>query len=171
MGGWINRLRATLGGGGTPRGEVYAGLRSMALTLDPASLDLPSGQPWSAALVAMMEIGTSSGTATFVAIADGTVSMYTSTGGGVIGAGEHAAVRAAADRFRVAAAEARGQLESTTEFPGPAPGEVCFQLRTEDAGYTGHAPERALAAGRHPLSALFAAGQDLVTEIRLSSPS
>jgi hypothetical protein len=143
----------------------------MALTVDPASIQRPDGEPWSGALVAMMEIGLPSGTGSIVAIADGTVSMYTSTGGGVIGAGQHAAVRAAADRFRAVAGEARGQLESATEFPGPAPGMVRFQVRTEDGGYTGVAPEASLAAGRHPLSELYAAGQDLVTEIRLASAS
>jgi hypothetical protein len=89
----------------------------------------------------------------------------------VIGAGEHAAVRAAADRFRAVLAEARGDLEPTTEFPGPTPGHVRFQLRTEDGGYTGAAAESALASGRHPLSESYAAGQDLITEIRLVSPA
>jgi hypothetical protein len=172
MPGWRDRLRGLVGGGGRkPPAEIYADLRSISLTVDPADIHLPPGEPWSGAYVAMMEIGMSSGTATFVAIADGSVSMYTSTGGGVIGAGEHAAVRAAGDRFRSAAAAARGDLQPTTEFPGPTPGEVRFQLRTEDGGFTGAAPEAALAGGRNALSELYAAGQDLVTEIRLASPS
>jgi hypothetical protein len=171
MPGWRDRLRGLFGGGGRkPPAEVYADLRSISLTVDVADIHLPPGEPWSGASVAMMEIGLSSGTATIVAIADGSVSMYTSTGGGVIGAGEHAAVRAAGDRFRGAAAAARADLLPTTEFPGPTPGEVRFQLRTEDGGFTGAAPEAALAGGRHPLSELYAAGQDLVTEIRLASP-
>ena len=171
MAGWRDRLRAAVSGGRAQPGDIFAGLRSMALTVDPATLHLPTGEPWSGALVAMMEIGLPTGTATFVAIADGTVSMYTSTGGGVIGAGEHAAVRAAADRFRAAAAESRGQLEPTREFPEPTVGEVRFQLQTDGGGYTGVAPEAALRTGRHPLSELYATGQDLVTEIRLASPS
>jgi hypothetical protein len=171
MTSWKDRLRATLVGGRTPPAEVYAGLRSIALTVDAASIHRPEGEPWSGALVAMMEMGLSSGTATIVAIADGGVSMYTSTGGGVLGAGEHAAVRAAGDRFRAVAAEARGQLQPTTEFPGPATGEVRFHMRTEDGGFTGVAPQAALASGRHLLSELYAAGQDLVTEIRLATPS
>ena len=66
---------------------------------------------------------------------------------------------------------ARGQLQVTTDFPGPTPGEVRFQLRTEDGDFSGAAPEATLASGRHPLSELYAAGQDLVTEIRLATPS
>ena len=172
MSGWRDRLRATLRpGSARSSGEVYAGLRSLALSTDRKDLRRPDGEPWSGALVAMMEIGLPTATATIVAIGDGTVSMYTSSGGGVLGAGEHAAVRAAADRFRGVAAEARGQLGATTDFPGPAPGEVRFQLRTEDGDFSGAAPEATLATGRHPLSELYAAGQDLVTEIRLATPT
>jgi hypothetical protein len=97
--------------------------------------------------------------------------MYTSVGGGVIGAGEHAAVRAAAQHFRVVAAEARGQLRSTTDFPLPGPGEVRFHVRMAAASYTAAASEQALRTGRQPLSELYAAGQDLITEIRLATPA
>jgi hypothetical protein len=170
MAGWRDRLRGIAGGRGQPPKEIYDELRSLALTVDPATIERPAGEPWSGALVAMMDIGLPSGTATFVAIADGSVSMYTSSGGGVLGAGAHAAVRAAGDRFRAAAAAARDDLEPTSDYPAPASGEVRFQLRTEDGGFTGAAPEAALAGGRHALSELYAAGQDLVTEIRLASP-
>ena len=171
MASWKDRFRAAVRGRRGKPDEVYADLRSMALTVDPATLQRPAGEPWSGALVAMMEIGLPNGTATFAAMADGTASMYTSTGGGVIGAGEHAAVRAAADRFRAVLAGARGDLQPTSEFPVPQRGEVRFQLRTEDGGFTGVAPESAVASGRHPLSEPYAAGQDLVTEIRLASPA
>ena len=171
MASWKDRLQSALRGGRARPVEIYAELRALPLSVDPATLQRPDGEPWSGALMAMMEIGLPTGTATFVAMADGTASMYTTSGGGVIGAGEHAAVRAAADRFRSTLAEARGDLQPSTEFPGPLPGEVRFQLRTEDGGYTGAAAESALASGRHPLSEPYAAGQDLITEIRLASPA
>lgn len=142
----------------------------MALGIDTTSLELPAGEPWSGALVAMMEVGLPTAVATIVAIADSTVSMYTSTGGGVIGAGAHVSVRDAAQRFRLVAADARSFLEQSTDFPLPQPGEVRFQVRTADGGYSGVATEESLRTGRHPLAALYAAGQDLLTEIRLSTP-
>jgi hypothetical protein len=141
------------------------------LTVDLLTIERPADESWSGALVAMMDIGMPEGSATFVAIADGSVSIYTSSGGGVLGAGDHVAVRAAGNRFRAVLAGARNDLRSTTEFPLPAAGEVRFQLRTEDAGFTGVAPEAALRTGRHPLSEAYAAGQDLITEIRLASPA
>jgi len=150
--------------------DVIAELRARALGLDIEAIRTPDGGPWQGAAVAMMEIGLAKGVASFLAIADGTVSMYTSVGGGVIGAGEHAAVRGAAERFRIVAADARRHLQSTTDFPLPAPGEVRFHVRTGDDARTGAASEQALRTGRQPLSELYAAGQDLITEIRLASP-
>ncbi len=166
------RLRSWLARavGRPSRTDVYLGLRSMVLHLDPSTLAVPDGAPWSGAVVVVMELGLQSGTASVVAIADGTVSMYVSTGGGVIGAGEHAAVRGVAERFRTVAAESRGLLQRTEDFPLPDAGRVRFQVRTRDGDYTGVAPEAALQTGRHPLAELYRAGQDLMTEIRLSTP-
>ncbi len=165
-------LRTRIGGPKRQQGgpDVFAGLRARALGLDVESIRTPDGQPWHGAAVAMMEIGLAKSIASFLTVADGTVSMYTSGGGGVIGAGEHAAVRGAAERFRVVAADARHQLQSTTEFPLPTPGEVRFQVRMGDDAWTGAASEAALRTGRQPLSELYAAGQDLITEIRLAAP-
>jgi hypothetical protein len=170
---WRERLRAlwtrvTPGRGG--RG-AYQGLRTMALGLDPATIRLPDGARWSGAAVAAMEIGMPDATATIVATADGTVSMYMSSGGGVLGAGEHAAVRGMAEQFREVVAEHRGLLVRTGVFPPPAVGEVRFHARIGDDRLTGAAPEPLLKTSRHLLAPLYAAGQDLLTEIRLASDS
>src|SRR5438046_153891 len=111
---WTRRLRTWIGRrnvhtGGT---AVIAELRARALRFDVASIRTPDGRPWQGAAVAMIEIGLDKGVASFLAIADGTVSKYTSVGGGVIGAGEHAAVRGAAERFRIVAADARRHLRT-----------------------------------------------------------
>jgi hypothetical protein len=169
---WGQRLRSkvTKAISRPVRPDTYQGLRSMVLALDLSTLAMPDGTPWGGAAVALMEIGLPRGTASIVAVADGSVSMYVTTGGGVIGAGAHPAVRAVAERFRTVAAESRDQLRRSGEFPLPAPGEVRFQVRTMDGDYSGAASEAALRAGRHPLTALYRAGQDLLTEIRLSAP-
>jgi len=171
MPSWRERLHSIWAWIKGPRGKrgVYRDLRSMALGLDPRAIRMPEGALWSDALVAAMEIGMPEATATVVAVADGTVSMYLSRGGGVIGAGEHAAVRGAADRFRTVVAESRGLLELTGVFVPPEVGEVRFHARIGDDRLTGVAPEPALRAGRHPLAPLYAAGQDVLTEIRLAS--
>jgi hypothetical protein len=168
---WRERLHSIWAWIKGPRGrrDVYKGLRSTALGLDRAAIDMPDGERWSGSLVAAMEIGKPEATATIVAIADGTVSMYLSSGAGVIGAGEHAAVRGAADVFRTVVAENRNLLERTGVFAPPDVGEVRFHARIGDDRLTGAASESALRTGRHPLAPLYAAGQDVLTEIRLTT--
>jgi hypothetical protein len=171
MASWLERFKQTWGrlrGQRAPK-DIYTDLRSMALTVDLATLQTPAEEPWSGAGVAMMEIGIERAIASVVAIADGTVSMYLSTGSGVIGAGEHEAVRAEAKRFRTVAADSRSLLSLTTDFPLPGPGEVRFQARIGGDGFSAAAAESTLRGGRHPLSPLYAAGQDLLTEVRLAS--
>jgi hypothetical protein len=171
MSTWRERLRSIWERIKGPRGkrDAYQGLRSMALGLDREAIQMPEGERWSGALVAAMEIGMAQATATIVAIADGTVSLYLSTGGGVLGSGEHAAVRGAADQFRTIVAENRNQLERTGVFLPPSVGEIRFHARVGDDRLTGSAPESALRTGRHPLAPLYAAGQDVLTEIRLTT--
>jgi hypothetical protein len=172
MPSWIDSIKSRLGLRGSRRGraDVYHGLRSMALGVDPESISVPDGEQWSGAAVAAMELGLESGTATIVAIADGTVSMYLSSGGGVIGAGEHAAVRNAADHFRRVVAESYDLVPVSGELPLPAAGQIRFHARKLDGAFSAAAPEALLRTGRHPLAPLYAAGQDLLTEIRLASP-
>jgi hypothetical protein len=168
---WRERLEGLWARIGARRrsSDVFQGLRSMALGIDPRSIRTPADEPWSGAAVAAMELAVDGATTTVVAIADGTVSMYLSSGGGVIGAGDHAAVRSEAQRFRTVVADARGLLARTPDFPLPAPGHVRFHARVGDDRFTGVATEAALRGGRHPLAPLYAAGQDLLTEIRLAS--
>jgi hypothetical protein len=171
MASWQGRVRAIWARlrRQRPPKDIYTDLRSMALDVDLSRLGLPADEPWSGASVAMMEIGVDRAVASIVAIVDGTVSMYLSSGGGVIGAGEHEAVRSEGKRFRTVMAESRNLLQLTTDFPLPRDGEVRFQARIGDDRFTAVAPESTLRGGRHPLSSLYAAGQDLLTEIRLAS--
>jgi hypothetical protein len=169
--GLVDRLRALLGGRreAAPRAPIYAELRTMVLDLDPDAIEVQEGEPWSAALVAVMEIGLVAGSATIVAVADGSVSMYTSSGGGVIGAGDHLVVRAAGTRFRAATGEHRPQLRAVEAYPPPPPeGQVAFLARFSDARFAVQVSESLLRSGRHPLAGLYAVGQDLLTEIRLA---
>ena len=154
--------------GGEGGDATYLGLRSQVLNLDPSALAIPDGD-WMGASVALMEMALAGGTASLVAVADGTVSLYISTGGGTIGAGGRPAVRAAAKRFLQAAADAASSMAVATEFPLPDAGHVRFHVRTPEGDMTADAAEDALRARRHPLSPLYMAGQDVITEIRVAS--
>src|SRR6266571_9189175 len=102
--------------------EVFLGLRRQLLTLDPAELELsPSpGRPRVWAL--FMEMGLDTGTASLVAVADGTTSLYMSTGGGVIGGGEHQAVRRVSEAFLDTAEAHLDRLQAISKAPLPQTG-------------------------------------------------
>jgi hypothetical protein len=166
----LERLRELFRSAQRPKAAgVYTSLRSKVLHVNPDELRLLEGRHLGPAYCALMEFGLPKATASVVVVADGTVSFYTSTGGGTIGAGEHAAVREAGIRFLDVAGDHARLLEPTADFPLPEPGHVRFQVRGSSGDMTSDAPEEALQRGRHPLSPLYFAGQDVLTEIRLLS--
>jgi hypothetical protein len=116
-----------------------------------------------------MESGFPSATATLFTLADGTTSLYLSSGGGVIGGQGHETVRQANAAFLDAANRVRGELRLTTEFPVPAVGQMIFCALTDAGILTWGGPDVELGAGRHPLSPLFVAGHGVLTQLRLVS--
>lgn len=145
---------------------VYTQMRQQALTQAPEELEFEGRRPrvWGA----MMELGLPSGrVATLVVFADGTTSLYSSAGGGIVGSGSQRAVREASDEFLEAAAAAhRGMGAPAAEHPLPQPGRVRFFLRTNAGVHTAEASEDELKAGSHALSALYTAGQGVLTTVR-----
>lgn len=78
--------------------------------------------------------------------------MYFSTGGGVIGAGQHERPNAAAKELIRRAAEFVDQCRPTKTFPLPPVGETRFYLFLPSGKLTASAPEIELGENRHPLS-------------------
>lgn len=105
--------------------------------------------------------------ATLLSLADGTTSLYLSTGGGIIGGGQHESVRKAATAFLAAGEAALPQMTPTTEYPQASGGHARFYLLTYSGTLTAEAAEMALISDEHPLHALAAAGQGVITQLRL----
>jgi len=148
--------------------NIYMGLREQALNLKREKIGLPTPtkptQPWAA----LMDWGMGSGTATVVAIADGTASVYLSSGGGSIGGGQsHESIRNAAKKMVTVAAEFQPQMRATNFYPLPRSGEVIFYVLTDAGVFTATASEEELSSHRHPLSKLGDAAQEIVTQYRL----
>lgn len=144
---------------------IYAKLRRQVLDLTPDQLGDAAEAPL---LALLMETGYPEAVATLVAVADGTTSLYFSNGGGMIGAGEHAPVREANRGFLETALSFLAQLP---EMSGPAPpsqGVTQFVAVTPEGLRGAAAPEEELGGGRHSLSELFYAGQDVITQMRLA---
>jgi hypothetical protein len=150
-----------------PPGAVYSGLRQqvLGLTADQLADAVPAGAP---ILALLMETGYLEAVATLVAVADGTTSLYFSNGGGVIGAGEHAAVAEAGRRLLETRGEFLDRLSPITDPPVPAETQTQFVAVTPGGLRWELALEDDLGEGEHPLSPLFHAGQDVITQIRLA---
>jgi hypothetical protein len=143
------------------------------LSLDPATVGLHPSAELPRVWGVLMEMGFPDGAATIVSLADGTTSLYTSEGGGVIGGGEHAPVAAASSRL-LAEAEATETGLSPAESVDvhlPPAGIVSFVVLGYSGTQIGAADEQELASMQHPLSRLYAAGQDVITALREAEES
>jgi hypothetical protein len=67
---------------------------------------------------------------------------------------------------QVAAGPAGEAAPAPSDFPRPGAGEVRFYLLTTAGVRTAAADEATLRAGKHALSALYAAGQDVISALR-----
>lgn len=144
----------------------YGELRGGVLELDPAATGLEPSEECPNVWGVVMDLGYVEGSATIVGLGDGTTSLYTSSGGGVVGGGAHPPVADATMRWLRVAEETLRALEPATEFPLPEANHVALTVLTYGGAYRGAAAEQALAAEDHPLAPLFHGGHDVVTELR-----
>src|ERR1017187_220838 len=153
--------------------DIYLGLRQQALSSSGISLGFPMPPPDAPAWGLLMETGYPNGTATLLSMADGSASLYTSSGGGIIGGHAHETVRGAAKTFVQLAGSLHNIMSrAVDEFPLPKKGKTIFYIFTDTGILTAEAVEDDLGNGRHPLSPLFHAGHAVITELRLiSEPS
>ena len=150
--------------------ELYRAMRSRLLTVPASEVNLSPTEEYPVIWAGLMDWHVGSGVATLVAVADGTVSLYLSSGGGVIGVGTHHDVMAVARRFLVALASNADALGRQDSHPLPGPNGVRFVAR----GYDGTLASAEIATdelgeGRHALSSVFDVAQELIAVIREAS--
>jgi hypothetical protein len=152
-----------------PENEAYHGLRNRALHVSAAELGLEP-DPNAPIHAVIMETGYPEAIATFACFRDGTVSLYLSSGGGVIGAGQHPSVRdACLELFSLTNEYAHDFIAACTPvstFALPGKGDVFFSLITSDGAYQARCREATLAAQRDPFSALFDNCHAVMSEVR-----
>lgn len=147
--------------------QSYLQLRNRMFHLNPAEVGLsqpPASQHIWAVLV---ETGYDVGTSTLVCLADGTTSLYYSTGGGMVGSSKYSPV---ADPAKALVAEAEihiDHLAPTTDFRLPDIGEVRIYYLTYEGILTETAAEKDMSSGQHVLSPLYQHAQRTLTQLRL----
>ncbi|HET8649936.1 MAG TPA: hypothetical protein VFL95_07840 [Gemmatimonadales bacterium] len=150
--------------------EAVRGLREQIFTMQAPDVGITPGPGHLRVWCVLMETGFAEGAASLLAVADGTVSLYFSNGGGIIGAGRHDEVRSAADRLIALADAHADDFAAASEHPLPAMGRVRFYIRTFDGCRTVEAGETELGENRRPLSPLFHAGQSVIAAVRMIQP-
>lgn len=141
--------------------DVYVALRDQVLSLSPQQMNIEAP-----VLAVLMETGYPKAVVSLVAVADGTVSIYFSNGGGIIGSGEYQQVQEVGREFLRESELHLPQLSKTDKFPLPTESHTRFHVVTASGVHTGSALEDDLGNNRHELSPLFHAGQKLIAYIR-----
>ena len=138
-------------------------LRNLALTAPPSHFgSTKPHQPFAV----IMDVADQKGVVSVLATSSGDASLYLSTGGAIIGGGQHESVREAASRLIAEAAKHVATLKPAKNFDYPHKGNVSFFVRTPEGTLTETVPEADLRGQQHPLSPLYTAGQKVITELR-----
>jgi hypothetical protein len=146
---------------------IYTRLREMVLHVAPGDIGLMTPIAGDEVWGMLMETGYEGVVATLVALADGTVSLYFSTGGGIIRLGEYEGPRRVAWELLGVAPRFLKYCRAAISFPLPERGRVGFHLFTGHGPASAEAAEEDLAGGRDELSPLYLKAHELMEEIRV----
>lgn len=164
--GWLGLQRVRRGRAGA---AAMRELREKLFSARPEELGLAPCEELPHVWGVVVETWFPMATATIFSLADGTTSLYTSSGGGVIGGGQHESVRQAGGALLATGEQALALATPTTEHPAPKMGMVRFYLLTYGGTLAAEASQGSLLGAGHPLHPLFLAGEGVTTQLRLAS--
>jgi hypothetical protein len=141
-------------------------LRLMALTASAEKSGLHPDADYPEVYGVLVDWNLGNQTASILAMRGGTASLYTTSTFGIIGGQGHAKVRRAAEVCVKLAGQYYGRGLPVSEFPYPNEGKVHFYLLGYDGVRLSVGDEPALNGGTDPMLPLFAAAQDVLTELR-----
>lgn len=149
--------------------NMFEELRSMAFTVTPKQLglSLPADKTVVYGIVMDWEMG--GATVTTVSYQTGEASLYFSSGGGIIGGGQHQEVNSAAKQF---VSLAQTFLDKTTKketTPLPSRDEVNFYLLTNQGVFMGKEQMKNFENNSSTWLTLFEEGNHVLTELRKTS--
>ena len=149
--------------------EAFEGLRNMAFSSTTEQLGLSFPTDKTIVYGVVMDWGINGVVATTVAYQTGDASFYLSSGGGVIGGGQNQNVNSAAKQF-VKSAQAFLDLTNKTETTSlPEDDVIKFYFLTNNGIYAGQESMSNFKSNNSPWLQLFKDGNDVLTELRLTS--
>jgi hypothetical protein len=147
--------------------EMYRRLRAMAL--EAVALGLPEPPPEHRGVFGVVvDIPAGGGAfATLVAMADGTTSLYSSTGGGTIGAGAHPAVAEATQALLALVDQRLEEFGEDDDTEQPIGARVRFFVLTPDGRRVADVPDDAFwGSEEHELTPVIAGTQQVITALQ-----
>jgi hypothetical protein len=144
----------------------YLGLRKMALAaVDTGAVNATADHPRVGGVV--VDIPSPDGIATLVAMGDDSTSLYTSKGGGLIGAGEHAHVAAATHRLLAVIDSHLGEFVAERNDHVPNKNFVRFHvLGTAGPAVADVSQDSFWGRAPHVLMPVILAAHDVITAMR-----
>jgi predicted Abi (CAAX) family protease len=149
--------------------NAYEGLRNRAFSVSPKELGLPHPKDKVFVYGVIMDWGMDGATVTTVAYQTGDASLYLSTGGGVIGGGQHQNVSTASKQFVSLAQTFIDKAKKTTTTPLPLADEVKFYLLTNKGIYVGQDEMKNFENSSSAWLKLFEEGNKVLTELRITT--
>lgn len=149
-----------------PPEVVHANLRRQALQTTPDRLNLPGHLKDEEAYGLLMEMVVGDTVVTLACFGDGNASLYYQSGGGMVGGIAHEPVRKAAKGCIALAQQVLPRMSKTDTYPLPGAEEVRFYALTPRGVLTVGTDRQELAGSGDELSALFASGREVVTQMR-----
>ncbi len=147
--------------------QPWVDIRRLLLSTAPSRLELAPTRELPRVWAAVLEHGRQGeGTGAAVAVADGSVSLYTTVGGAIVGAGADPRTRAVALTFLRAVEASLDRVPIAVDLPLAGAGEWALIALTH--GGTRHRAARtldAIARADDPLHAAFNSGRELVIAI------
>jgi hypothetical protein len=146
--------------------DVYEGLRGHAL--DAVASGLPDPDPAHPSVSGVVvDIPAQGGYVTLVAMTDSATSLYTSVGGGTIGAGSHPAVATATRRLLSTIQLYLERFVPEASTSPPPPGTVRLFVLTPGGRRVADIPEDAFWGRiQHALTPVIEAAQGTITAVR-----
>lgn len=147
--------------------NAFEDLRNIAFTIPPEQLGVISILPDKTVVYGIiMDWGMNGATASIVAYQTGDASLYLSSGGGVIGGGQHENVNSAAKDFVSLAQTFLKKATKTEKTTLPSTDEVQFYLLTNKGVYVGMEQVKNFENNSSPWLKLFEEGNKVLAELR-----
>lgn len=146
--------------------NAFEGLRDMAFTTTSEQLGLSLSEDKKIVYGVIMDWEMGGATASTVAYQTGDASLYLSSGGGVIGGGQHQNVNDAAKQLVSLAQTFLAKTVKTELTPLPSTDEVKFYLLTNKGVFVGQEQMKNFENNSSPWLKLFEEGNNVLTELR-----